>query len=39
LKTDVRGVFGSADNPMVLGALKFRVAGSLEELEDMLEDI
>ena len=36
LKTDVRGAFGGADNPMVLGALKFRVAGSLEEVEGML---
>ena len=39
LKTDVRGAFGGADNPMVLGALKFRVAGSLEEVEGMLGGI
>jgi len=32
LKTDVRGVFDSADNPMVLGALKFRVAGRWRRL-------
>ncbi len=38
LKTDVRGAFGSADNPMVLGALRFRVAGSLEELGEMLRE-
>ena len=36
LKTDVRGAFGGADNPMVLGALKFRVAGRLEEVGEML---
>ncbi len=36
LKTDVRGTFGGADNPMVLGALRFRVAGSLEEMREML---
>ena len=35
LKTDVRGTFGGDDNPTVLGALKFRVAGSLEEVEGM----
>ena len=29
LKTDARGAFEGADNPMVLGALKFRVAGNL----------
>lgn len=37
LKTDARGVFGGADNPMVLGALKFRVAGSLWDVGEMLE--
>ena len=36
LKTDVRGAFDGADNPMVLGALKFRVAGSLWEVGEML---
>ena len=36
LKTDVRGAFEGADNPMVPGALKFRVTGSLEEVEGML---
>jgi nucleoside 2-deoxyribosyltransferase len=36
LKTDVRGAFCGADNPMVLGALRFRVAGRLEEVEEML---
>jgi len=36
LKTDARGAFGGADNPMVLGALKFRVAGSFRELEGLL---
>ncbi|MCG7849280.1 MAG: hypothetical protein MIO93_08900 [ANME-2 cluster archaeon] len=32
MKTDARGAFDGVDNPMVLGALKFRMAGSLEEL-------
>jgi len=32
----VRGAFGGVDNPMVLGALKFRVAGKLEEVGEML---
>ncbi len=36
LKTDARGAFDGGDNPMVLGALKFRVAGSLEEVGKML---
>ena len=36
LKTDARGAFGGADNPMVLGALKFRVAGSLWDVGEML---
>jgi len=39
LKTDVKGAFGGGDNPMVLGALKFRVAGSLEEVGEMLGGI
>jgi len=36
LKTDARGAFGGADNPMVLGALKFRVARSFGEVGEML---
>lgn len=36
LKTDARGAFGGADNPMVLGALKFRVARSLWDVREML---
>jgi len=36
LKTDVRGAFDGADNPMVPGALRFRVAGRLEEVGEML---
>lgn len=36
MKTDVRDAFEGADNPVVLGALKFRVAGSLDEMGEML---
>ena len=39
LKTDVRSAFDGGDNPMVLGALKFRVAGRLEEVGEMLGGI
>lgn len=35
LKSDVRGLFGGCDNPMVMGALKFRVVGRLEEVGGM----
>ena len=37
LKTDVRSTFGAADNPMILGALKFRVVRSFDELGKRLE--
>lgn len=35
LKTDAKAAFGGADNPMVPGALKFRVAGSLRDVGGM----
>ena len=38
LKTDARGAFDGADNPMVLGALKFRVAGNLWDVGEMLNE-
>lgn len=38
LKTDARGAFDGADNPMVLGALKFRVAGNLWDVGEMLSE-
>jgi nucleoside 2-deoxyribosyltransferase len=39
LKTDVRGAFDGTDNPMILGALRFRVVNSFEELKAVLEDL
>jgi nucleoside 2-deoxyribosyltransferase len=37
LKTDVRTAFDGIDNPMILGALRFRVVSSFGELKAVLD--
>ena len=39
LKTDVRVAFDGNDNTMILGALRFRVVSSFEELKVVLEEL
>ena len=39
LKTDPRALMSDIDNPMIRGALKYRIAKNLKELEDFLSQI
>ncbi|MFZ2070628.1 MAG: nucleoside 2-deoxyribosyltransferase [Halobacteriota archaeon] len=39
LKTDPRTLMAEIDNPMILGALKYRIANNLKELVDFLSTI
>jgi len=39
LKTDPRTLMSDVDNPLIMGALKYRIARNLKELEDFLIQI
>ena len=39
LKTDPRTLMSDVDNPLIMGALKYRIARNLKELEDYLIQI
>ncbi|MGB2728872.1 MAG: nucleoside 2-deoxyribosyltransferase [Halobacteriota archaeon] len=39
LKTDPRTLMSDVDNPLIMGALKYRIARTLKELEDFLIQI
>lgn len=39
VKTDVRSLIGNNDNPMITGALKYRIASNFKELEDILDGL
>ena len=39
LKMDSRSLMHGLDNPMILGALRFRVANSIDQLDTFVEDV
>lgn len=39
LKTDPRTLIGEQDNPMIVGALKNRIASNLDELQEILSEV